>query len=96
LYFGCPVFGTKHGSLPELVSEHVGYLSNDGNELVLAMQTKKFDPFVCHHYAKENFNANRMAKDYLKLYEKVINGEQLNKDAPRLKSIQLEKFLEWS
>ena len=34
LYFGCPVFGTPYGSLPEIVNNEVGFLSNESTELV--------------------------------------------------------------
>lgn len=38
LYAGCPVFGTKNGSLPELINENVGFLSNDENELITTIK----------------------------------------------------------
>jgi len=34
-----------------------------------------------------------MTLQYLALYEKVMNGEQLNAIAPKLKQVQQEKFL---
>ncbi|TFH20926.1 MAG: glycosyltransferase, partial [Bacteroidia bacterium] len=37
LYFGCPVFGTPYGSLPELVRPEFGFLSNKEPELVDAL-----------------------------------------------------------
>lgn len=82
LYCGCPVFGSERGSLPELITEDVGFLSNDDNELITAIKTKSFKPEVCHNYAKNNFSAKVMTENYLRLYEKVLAGEILNKTAP--------------
>ncbi len=82
LYCGCPVFGTLRGSLPELINEEVGFLSNDDNELINAIKSKTFNPDVCHTYAKDNFSAKIMTESYFKLYEKILAGEILNKTAP--------------
>ena len=96
LYYGCPVFGTPYGSLPELVSEEVGYLSNRKYELKEAvLNSEKFSPQKCHEYAYENFNSKKMALEYLKKYEKVISFKHLNNIPPKLKKIQDQKFLEW-
>ncbi|MBP9848979.1 MAG: glycosyltransferase [Flavobacterium sp.] len=82
LYAGCPVFGTIYGSLPELINENIGFLSNDENEIIAAIKDKKFSPNVCHEYAKNNFNSRIMTENYMKLYYKILDGETLNKDFP--------------
>jgi glycosyltransferase involved in cell wall biosynthesis len=85
LYYGCPVFGTPRGSLPELVPSDMGVLSDDNSVLLEAMsKADAFDPVKCHDYAQDNFNADRMAEDYLAQYAKVIAGEHLNMNIPRL------------
>ncbi len=84
LYFGCPVFGTPYGSLPELVTEEFGFLSNRASEHIDAI--KNIDSYSrqkCHEYARDVFNAKRMAGSYLEIYEKVLNGEPLNPEKPR-------------
>lgn len=97
LYFGCPVFATPYGSLPELVKEEVGFLSSDAKELSQAvLDTGKFSKKYCHEYAKENFNSKRMALAYLDKYETVMNGRDLNTKAPVLVKRQKEKFLPWN
>lgn len=97
LYFGCPVFGTPYGSLPELVNDKVGFLSSSENELVQAVKNaEKYDKQYCHQYAKENFNSKIMALKYLKKYNQVIGGSNLNTEAPILKVIQQEKFLPYT
>ena len=41
-------------------------------------------PQVCRDYAMENFNSRKMALEYLSLYERVLDGEVLNKTIPSL------------
>ncbi|MEH6764556.1 MAG: glycosyltransferase [Aequorivita antarctica] len=82
LYAGCAVFCTTNGSLPELLSPEIGLASNDSDELAEALRSFKYDPQVCHHYAKEHFNARKMTLEYVKLYEKVIVGETLHTENP--------------
>lgn len=74
LYFGSPVFGTLRGSLPELVTEDVGFLSNDEDEIVQSMRDAQFSPRRCHEYAMDCFNSRLMAENYIKMYERVINN----------------------
>ena len=96
LYFGAPVFATPYGSLTELVPKEVGFLSNKKSELIEAVKQNNFDRDICHQYAKENFNAKKMATEYLIKYEDVINSKKLNLQKPSLKKIQTEKFLEFN
>jgi glycosyltransferase involved in cell wall biosynthesis len=97
LYFGCPIFATPYGSLPELVTSEVGYLSNNLQELsqaiLLADDFKRND---CHAYARDVFDALTMAKKYIKAYENVLNGLFLNEEIPRLMDRNIPKFLPWS
>ncbi|MCG9790859.1 glycosyltransferase [Flavobacterium algicola] len=97
LYNGCPVFGTPYGSLPELVSEEVGFLSNNKDELSEAiLNTEKYSPQRCHEYAKEHFNSKKMAVSYLIKYETVISSQKLNATPPKLKVQSTSKFLDWN
>lgn len=78
LYYGAPVFGTKMGSLPELITPDVGWLGDDEQQIADYLNTHPdFSPQHCHDYAVEQFNARLMAKEYVKQYEKVLNGERL-------------------
>jgi glycosyltransferase involved in cell wall biosynthesis len=96
LYYGCPVFGTPYGSLPELITEDFGYLSNNADELTEAvLSSDRYSHQRCHEYAMEEFNNKRMTLEYLKKYEKVISGETLNICPPRLLKVQEDKWLEW-
>lgn len=112
LYFGCPVFGTPYGSLPELLGGRIyeaangsggqvealysefGCLSLKKSELVEAIKrADEFDRTRCRQYVADNFSAERMAADYLKLYEKVLNGQDLHEHAPELKTAPDNKLL---
>ena len=98
LYFGCPVFGTPYGSLPELVPASFGLLSN--SKAVLAEGIKNVDSFsnkLCHEYAADNFNVAKMASNYLLLYNRVLNGEKLNAAGPPvLQNTNQPKYLPWN
>jgi glycosyltransferase involved in cell wall biosynthesis len=83
LYFGCPVFASRRGSLPELVNADTGFLSNDLAELAFALRERQFDALACHQHAVERFNANRMAESYIEKYKKVISGASLSPIRPQ-------------
>ena len=94
LYFGCPVFGTPYGSLPEIVQPEVGLLSNSIQELVDAVKNADdYNKRYCHEYVLEHFSSKQMAIQYIEKYEKVLNGGHLNLLNPILKNIQTDKFL---
>lgn len=96
LYFGCPVFGTPYGALPELVPSEFGALSNRRSELAEALRhVEDYDRQKCHEYICDNFAAVHMADHYLPLYEKVLNGETLNPEPPRLVDPDPPGLLPW-
>jgi glycosyltransferase involved in cell wall biosynthesis len=96
LYYGCPVFGTPYGALPELIKSEFGFLSANANDLSQALQNiNSYSRKACHDYAVEQFNSKKMAEAYVNLYTKVLNGHTINSKAPQLINIQLEKFLPW-
>ena len=85
LFAGCPVFGTPYGSLPELVSNDVGFLSAISDDLAEAMKDSgKWNSKLCRDYAMEKFHSRKMTLKYLTLYERVLAGEVLNKAIPSL------------
>ena len=114
LFFGCPVFGTPFGAMPEMLGKKVvskkktmpisgtvdafysdyGCLSVKKTELLEAIKNPdEFDRVKCHEYALERFSSYRMAQDYLRLYEKVLSGKMLHKEAPVLEEPFGEKLL---
>ena len=83
LYFGCPVFGTPYGSLPEIVIPEVGVLADSETELARRLaDIGQFDRRRCHQYACDEFSASMMTRRYLDLYERVLNGESLHDHEP--------------
>lgn len=94
LYFGCPVFATPYGSLPEIVTQEVGFLSSSVQELVDAVKNAgSYNKTYCHEYVMNNFSSKQMAIKYVEKYEIVLNGSHLNYSNPILKEIQTVKFL---
>ena len=74
LFYGCPVFGTPNGSLPELITSEFGYLSHNSSDIVEAIShVDSYDRKKCHEYARDVFNSTTMAKNYVKAYENVLN-----------------------
>lgn len=97
LYFGCPVFGTPYGSLPEIVTEGLGVLSDSASTLVEAVRNADaFDRKACYEYVCDRFLSGSMARGYLERYERVLNGEQLNVSRPALRGTKEDKFLPWN
>lgn len=93
LYMGCPVFGTPYGSLPELVTEEVGFLSDKKSELVAQIKDiGQFGNKKCSDYVADNFTIQQTTKQYLKYYEMVLNKKRINPFPPKLKEIS-PKFL---
>lgn len=85
LYYGCPVYGTPYGSLPELIPAEFGFLSTSQSELISALaHVDSYDRKKCHEYASDHFSSRKMTQDYLLLYEKILRGEALNRRPPRL------------
>lgn len=84
LYFGCPVFATPYGALPELVPQDCGVLSASRSLLAEAVRHRAFDAQDCHRHAVQNFSALAMARGYLEKYARILDGETLNLAAPAM------------
>ncbi|MDD3860499.1 MAG: glycosyltransferase, partial [Bacteroidales bacterium] len=83
MYFGCPVFGTPYGALPEIVRNDTGFLSESSNEIAKSIENVgQYNPKLISEYAITEFNSAKMAREYLKLYEKVLAGHKLNESKP--------------
>lgn len=96
LYMGCPVFGTPYGSLPELITPEVGFLSNKKSELIVQINDiQQFSNKKCSEYVADNFTIRHTAEAYLKYYEIVLNGKTINETAPTAQEKPV-KFLDWA
>ncbi len=96
LYYGCPVFGTPYGSLPEIVTPEVGFLSASSDEIARAISdTSRYNPELCHQYAKEHFGAEKMAITYQEKYQQIISGDHLSDTPPEMIGGHSRQFLTW-
>lgn len=83
MFYGCPVFATPYGSLPELVDQDSGFLSNQQSELVrMLREPPEFDAQKIHERVMDRFSVGPMVVSFLRLYEKILNGEALNEKKP--------------
>jgi glycosyltransferase involved in cell wall biosynthesis len=93
---GCPVFGTPYGSLPEIITQEVGFLSSSAQELSEAIKKNSYLPEICRKHVIENFSSQKMAQDYLKVYQEVIQKKKLG-PAPKTRSdFNSKDLLPWN
>ncbi len=74
---GTPVIAFAEGGIPEQIVDGVnGFLCKSVRDLVHAMRNiSEVSPERCREYAEEHHSSERMGRDYLLLYERVLNGE---------------------
>jgi glycosyltransferase involved in cell wall biosynthesis len=70
---GTPVIAFRRGSVPEVVSDGVtGYIVDNVEEAVIAVRyVSQLDRQRCRRVFESRFTAERMALDYLRVYERV-------------------------
>lgn len=83
---GLAVIGSPYGSLPELIAPDCGFIVQNYEELLEKLKNpgRTFDPYVIRKYVEDHFSIHKHAESYLKLYQRVINGEELNAVEPTL------------
>ncbi len=71
---GTPVVAFRMGSIPEIVKDgKTGFVVDHIEEMIDAVtRLDEIDRNECRRHALENFNAEKMASGYEKVYEKVI------------------------
>ena len=71
LLLGTPVITLNRPSAPEILSKEVAFICKDEKELEKACQeVDTIDPRACRKFAEQRYNAERMARDYLALFDK--------------------------
>lgn len=76
LMSGTPVIARNIGAHPEILNSDVAILCNTDTDILKAiLSVDKIDPHVCRKYAHDNFNNIKIAKDYLKQYERIIGAK---------------------
>lgn len=81
---GLPIFGSQHGSLPEVIGE-AGKACANYEEFFDAVAS--FDcslsPKQIREYCLDKFAINTYSEKYLELYDRVIKGQSLSVEEPR-------------
>ncbi len=82
--FGLPVFGSQYGSLPELINSEVGKTFSSVEEGIqyLSEGIHSFDSRAIRNYVETNFNMKKVTENYIKVYERILDGENLNQKCP--------------
>jgi glycosyltransferase involved in cell wall biosynthesis len=75
---GTPVIAFNRGSVPEIITnEKTGYIVEDISEAVTALQRiSEISRLECRKSFENHFSATIMAKNYLRLYEKLLHPEE--------------------
>jgi len=95
---GCPVYGTPYGSLPEIITPDVGFLSNRAEELVEAVLNQKVSPAQCQARVRQGFTHLNMARRYLEFYQEILELGHLKQKADSLglrSSFPADTLLPW-
>lgn len=71
---GTPVIAFNKGSMPELIRDkQTGFLVHDIDGAAAAVQVlNTIDRQACRHWAAQEFSKEKMVKDYLDLYQKIL------------------------
>jgi glycosyltransferase involved in cell wall biosynthesis len=77
---GTPVIAFRCGSVPELIEDGVnGFTVDDIDEAVGTLEKiSQFDRQQCRQVFEQRFSAERMTRDYVSLYERIIKANQAN------------------
>jgi len=74
---GTPVIAFRRGSMPELIRHgETGYIVDDLEGAITAVaKIRSIDRSACRADVEQRFTSARMARDYVGVYEKILNGE---------------------
>ncbi|KKN09234.1 hypothetical protein LCGC14_1048690 [marine sediment metagenome] len=72
---GTPVVAFNKGSMSEVIADgKTGYLVNSIEESVKALENiKNLSRFDCRKWVEDKFNVQRMVKEYIHVYEKILS-----------------------
>jgi len=78
---GTPVIAWRNGSVPEVIDDGVtGFVVDSLDEAVAAVERlDDFDRAVCRRVFEERFCAQRMARDYLRVYRRLLKRPLLKR-----------------
>ncbi len=74
---GTPVIAFDRGSMPEIIRDgETGYIVRDIEGAINAVAAvETIDRSICRADVESRFTSTRMARDYVRVYEKILNGE---------------------
>jgi glycosyltransferase involved in cell wall biosynthesis len=74
---GTPVLAYNRGSIPEIIEDRTtGIISEDLSQMIEALESiGQIDRLRCRESFERRFTAERMAQDYLKAYERQLEGK---------------------
>ncbi len=74
---GTPVIAFDRGSMPEIIRDgETGYIVDDIEGAINAVTAvRTIDRSVCRADVEKRFTSTRMARDYVRVYQKILNGE---------------------
>jgi glycosyltransferase involved in cell wall biosynthesis len=78
---GTPVIAFDRGSMPEIIRDgETGYIIEDIEGAINAVATVgTIDRSVCRADVERRFTSTRMASDYVRVYQEILNGEASDK-----------------
>lgn len=79
LISGTPVIARSRGSVPELVTNDVGFLYESEGEFAERLsRLHQLSPSVCRDYVHQFFTARIMATEYKNLYQRILDRDQID------------------
>lgn len=75
---GCPVIATRDGAIPEVVLHNeTGFICDTEEQMVEAIKNiDKIDPLKCRKHVEDNFSRLKMAENYVRLYQRILNNDE--------------------
>ncbi|MFC2091523.1 glycosyltransferase family 4 protein [Elusimicrobiota bacterium] len=73
---GTPVIALRRGAAPEIIIDgKTGFLVDSEEEMIQAAhKVDQLDPEDCRKHIEDNFSREKMAKEYISLYEKILSN----------------------
>jgi glycosyltransferase involved in cell wall biosynthesis len=72
---GTPVVALRRGAAPEVIVDgKTGFVVDTEDEMIKVLhKVDKINPEACRLHIEENFSREKMAKDYLNVYKKLLS-----------------------
>jgi glycosyltransferase involved in cell wall biosynthesis len=74
---GTPVIAFDRGSMPEIIRDgETGYVVEDIEGAINAVAAvRTIDRAICRADVEKRFTSTRMARDYVRVYREILNGD---------------------